>query len=70
MTIPVELRIGILQTAEILKFAVLAMSKHVMDASKQQDEYGDSSREKNAAWCTVDFDNRVFRVRVVHVGRG
>ena len=25
---------------------------------------------KDAAWCTVDYDNRVFQANVVHVGRG
>jgi hypothetical protein len=30
----------------------------------------DLTSEKNAAWCTVDVDNRIFQAWVVHVGRG
>ena len=29
-----------------------------------------SSRERNAAWCVVDIEGKIFRARVIHVGRG
>lgn len=30
----------------------------------------DLDREKDAAWCTIEAEGRVFQAFVVHVGRG
>lgn len=29
-----------------------------------------TSKEKDSAWCIIDFDDKIFQARVVHIGRG
>src|SRR5919201_5287862 len=43
-----------------------------IEQSEQRRQAGDmdASRDKDAAWCTVDYDENIFQAFVVHKRRG
>ena len=57
---------------ESLEFALRLFARRVSWHTKKDSELRDSKlpQQKDSAWCVVDFDNRIFQARVVHIGRG
>lgn len=60
------------RSMESLEFALRLFARLVSWHTKRDNELCNSKmpQQKDSAWCVVDFDNRIFQARVVHIGRG
>ena len=60
------------RSLEALEFALRLFARLASWHTKRENELRDSKmpQQEDSAWCIIDFDNRIFQARVVHIGRG